>query len=153
MTEIRLKWEPENKTPLQVIEERFIKYIVGKENDILLLCNGTLIFVDKNMDNEFFAKKIMSDAKFLIDFKVNLLREGGFLVTFHDAIAVFVGDEEFESQKQIIQQRSQDLIFPEENFFGGNNKNRERDLLVGLYARGKLYYDVHNFCFYKRLES
>jgi len=153
MTEIRLKWEPENKTPLQKIEEQFTKYIAGKKNDILLLCNGTLIFIDKSMDNEFFAKKIMSDAKFLIDFKVNLLREGGFLVAFHDAIAVFVGDEEFESQKQIIQQRSQDLVFPEENFFGGNNKNRERDLLVGLYARGKLNYDIHNFCFYKRLES
>lgn len=43
MTEIRLKWESENKTPLNEIEERFTKYLVGKKSGISLLRNGRRI--------------------------------------------------------------------------------------------------------------
>lgn len=154
MIEIRLKWEPENKTSLNEIEERFIKYIAGKKSEILLLCNGTLVFISDSINNDdiSIAKSTMAEARFLTNFNVNLLKDGGFLVTFHDAIAVFVGEDEFSSSRDEIIRRIDDLKFLDEEIFP-NTTSTYNDILIGLYARGKLQKDAYNFNFYKRLHS
>ncbi|MCH7307454.1 hypothetical protein MMO38_04735 [Acinetobacter sp. NIPH 1852] len=154
MTEIRLKWEPENKTPLNEIEERFTKYLAGKKSGISLLRNGTLVFSDNNGNNDdkADARRAMLEARFLTSFKVNLLKEGGFLVTFHDAIAVFVGEGEFYTSRAEIIDRIDELKFLDEEILY-NTESTYNDLLIGLYARGKLQKDAYNFEFYKRING
>ncbi len=149
MNEMRLDWVPENKTPLTIIENRFRDYMKGKRSGVSLLNNGTLIFSPNGRDDFNDALKAMEEAKFLIDFQVDPLKEGGFLVTFHDAIAVFVGDEEFKEEHNEILGRLSELKFPEEEFIGKEGDH----LLVGLYARGKLQRDAYHFKFYKRIRG
>lgn len=149
---IRLGWEPKNLAPLEILEERLSFYIKNRKNGVSMMCNGTVLFTQSTENYREDAKFLMEHAAFMTDFKVIELSLGGFFVEFKDPVTVFVGQEEFYSQKESIRERMKDLLFPEEVLFGGNDENKQRDLLVGLYARGKLQYDAYNFCFYKRLE-
>ena len=150
--EIRLNWEPKNSTPLDEIEERLKFYMKGREHGVTLMCNGTVLFTKSERDHKSDAEFVMKRSAFMIDFSIIELKLGGFFVEFKDPVTVFVGQKEFESQKELIKARIKDLLFPEEIFLGGSEKHKQRDLLVGLYARGKLQYDAHHFCFHKRIE-
>lgn len=147
--ELRLGWEPENGTPLSDIEDRLKGYMRGKDGGVSLLSNGTLIFSSDGRDD---ALKAMERAKFFIDFNVVPLKEGGYLVSFHDAIAVFVGLNEFDDVRDEVSKRLADLKFPEEEFFGKQDSPDDH-LLIGLYARGKLQRDAYHFSFYGRITS
>lgn len=148
--ELRLSWEPENKTPLKDIEERLRTYMQGKDGGVSLLNNGTLIFSNSGRDDIADANQAMERAKFFIDFQVTPLKEGGFFVSFHEAIAVFVGDHEFSSVRNEVKERIDELKFPEEEFFGKDGSPDDH-LLIGLYARGKLQKDAHHFNFHCRI--
>lgn len=150
MNEMRLDWEPENKTPLTMIEGRFRAYMKGKKSGVSLLSNGTLIFSPNGRDDLDDAQKAMEEAKYLIDFQVDPLKEGGFLVSFHDAIAVFVSNEEFKAERGEILRRFSELKFPEEELVGKEGAQGDH-LVIGLYARGKLQRDAYHFKFYKRI--
>ncbi len=151
MNQFRLRWEPKNKTPLQIIEERVKKFVAkGKKSGITILENGTLLFTLAGRGYEPEAKNAMEEARYLIDFDVIEMKEGGYLVKFHGAVAVFVAEEEYNLMKQEIKRRMNELRFPEEYFFTENSN--EKNFLIGLYARGKLQYDAYHFSFYKRIE-
>lgn len=152
MNQYRLVWEPENKTPLSIIEERISTYMRGKKGGVSILGNGTLLFTPNERDHQADAYNAMMEAQFLIDFNVVEMKEGGYLVQFHDVLAVFVSVNEFESVRREIERRMDDLKFPEEHFVFDESHTKEK-LLVGLYARGKLQYDAHHFLFYKRIAS
>ncbi len=152
MAEIRLNWEPLNTTPLEDIEERLKFYVKNRVNGVTLLGNGSVLFTKNSTNHMADAELAMKHAAFMIDFQVVELKLGGFLVDFQGPVTVFVGQAEFESQKEEIRARIKDLLFPEEYFFNDSNENKYRNFLVGLYARGKLQYDAHHFCFYKRIE-
>jgi hypothetical protein len=151
VTELRLAWEPINLSPLGSIETRFTAYMKGKKG-ATLLGNGTLLFILEKEDNEEEARKAVGEAKHLANFRVVRLREGGYLVGFNEAVAVYVGDEEFESVRNETQARLNELKFPEEEFLGVQDWP-ENHLLIGLYARGKLQRDIHNFCFHSRIRG
>lgn len=150
ISEIRLGWEPENSTPLTDIEARLKGYMQGKQGGVSLLKNGTMIFSHKDRDDRDDALKAMERAKFMTDFNVVPMKDGGFFVSFHEAIAVFVGEKEFADRKAEIAARIDDLKFPEEVFFGKENDSNDH-LLIGLYARGKLQKDAYDFNFYTRI--
>ena len=149
MNELRLAWEPVNSTPISAIEERMIIYTKDR-GGVSILGNGTLLFITKGEDDIEDAKKALNEARFIIDFLVVSLKEGGYLVKFHDAVAVFVGQEEFEQMKAEIAARQSELRFPGEKFFVPPG-DPPLHILVGLYARGKLQGDAYNFSFYKRI--
>ena len=117
---------------------------------VIILGNGTLLFITKGEDDIEDAKKALNEARFIIDFRVVPLKEGGYLVRFHDAVAVFVGQEEFEKMRDEIAARQSDLRFPGESFFVPPG-DPPLHILVGLYARGKLQRDAYFFNFYKRI--
>lgn len=148
MNQIRLVWEPENTTPLSDIEARMSAYTEG--GGVTIMGNGTLLFLKSGDDDVGDAKQALNEARFIIDFRVVPLKEGGYMVAFHDAVAVFVGQEEFEERKLEIASRLDDLRFPGESFFPPAGEPQQH-LLIGLYARGKLQRDAYFFNFYKRL--
>lgn len=152
MNEIRLSWEPENITPLSEIERQFSIYMAGKPSGVSLLHNGTLLFTPEGRNDEDDARRAMQEAKFLTDFQVNQLKEGGFLVSFHDAVTVFVGDEEFKKMRPEILNRLPELKFPSEELMGKESGDQDT-LLIGLYARGKLQHDANSFNYYKRIHG
>lgn len=149
MNELRLAWEPVNITPLNAIEERMVAYTKGR-GGIIIMGNGTLLSLTKGDDDIEDAKKALNEARFIIDFRVVPLKEGGYMVAFHDAVSVFVGQEEFEKMKDEIAARQSDLRFPGEKFFVSPG-DPPLHILVGLYARGKLQRDAYFFNFYKRI--
>jgi hypothetical protein len=95
MNGLRLAWEPINITLLNTIEERMFFYTKGY-GGIIIMGNGTLLALTKGDDDIGDAKKALNEARFIIDFRVIPLKEGGYMVAFHDAVSVFVGREEFE---------------------------------------------------------
>jgi hypothetical protein len=115
-----------------------------------MLGNGTLLFISKGEDDIGDAKRALEEARFIVDFRVVGLKEGGYLVRFHDAVAVFVGQEEFDQMRDEIATRLSELRFPGEDFFVPPG-DPPHHLLVGLYARGKLQRDAYSFHFYKRI--
>jgi hypothetical protein len=151
MNTLRLKWEPENLTQLAEIEQRVDDYTnnLGK---VLIMGNGTLLALNKSeQDNDIdVAKKALNEARFLIDFNVMAMKEGGFIISFHKAIFVFVGEKEWEARKEEVQKRQGELMFPGERFFVPPGEPPE-NVLIGLYARGKLQRDAYHFNFYKRV--
>lgn len=151
MTEPRIAWEPENRTPLQEIEMRLSRMVKGKSG-VSVLQNGTLLFVVETENNEESARKAIEEAKFLTDFEVVPLKEGGYFVVFHEAVAVFVGDEEYAARRSEIQSRVDELTLPSEKLLAVGSA-ADNHYLVGLYGRGKLYRDVFNFKFYKRVRG
>ena len=134
MKELRLSWEPENLTPLSVIEDRMVAYTKGR-GGITILGNGTLLSLTVGTDDVEDARKALNEARFIVDFRVVPLKEGGYILAFHNAVAVFVGQEEFKSMREEILVRQEELMFPGEAFFVPPEKTRG-DHLVGLYARG-----------------
>lgn len=146
--EIRLAWEPENATPLAEIEERMRSY--GVVNGVTVLGNGTLLFIKPANDNEASARTAVDEARFITDFRTVPLKEGGYMVKFHSAVAVFVGADEFEHLRQEIQSRIAELHFSGEHFFVPDGVSND-ETLVGLYARGKLQRDCYQFRLHKRI--
>ncbi|WP_322881443.1 hypothetical protein [Pandoraea sputorum] len=145
--ELRLAWEPQNKTALPAIEERMLSYGV---KEMTILGNGTLLAISGEEQVEADARRALNEAKFLTDFRTVTLKEGGYMVSLHEAVAVFVGDEEYTQQEQSIATRASELLFPGEHFFvppGATHK----DTLIGLYGRGKLQRDCYEFHFFKRI--
>jgi hypothetical protein len=149
MNPIRLQWEPINKTPLSLIEQRMMLYTKG-EGGIIMLGNGTLLSLTKGEDDINDAKKALNEARFITDFRVISLKEGGYMVDFHPAVAVFVGQQEFDEVRSEIVSRFQELLFPSERMFPPPN-TEPNDTLIGLYGRGKLQGDAYSFSFYKRI--
>lgn len=149
MNELRLVWEPENTTPLSDIEARMTAYTKGR-GGVTIMGNGTLLFLTGGDDDVRDAKMALNEARFIIDFRVVPLNEGGYMVAFHDAVAVFVGQEEFEERKVEIAARQNDLRFSGESFFPPAAEPQQH-VLIGLYARGKLQRDAYFFNLYKRL--
>src|SRR5690348_7421644 len=128
----RLSWEPVNLVPLELIDERFGQYVRGGKGGVFVLGNGSLLFIKNGENPEEQARMAMEEEKFLTNFEVDELKEGGHLVIFHPAVAVFVSDEEFGQMRGEIIDRISDLHFPSETF-GEVNDDK---FLVGLYARG-----------------
>ncbi len=153
MEDIRLNWEPKSLVPLAELEEKFQFYADDLKSSILILKNGSLLFVKvfENENDEVIAKKCVEEAKFFIDFRTVELKQGGWLVGLHDAVAVYVSFDEYKQQRAEIKKRFEELKFPGEEFF--NQSNNEDHFLIGVYARGKLQYDVHNFAFFKRVAA
>lgn len=152
MSRLRLAWEPINITPLEEIENRLRIYLKGKSGGVTIMGNGSLIFSPSDRNNMQDAKEVMNCAKFLIDFQVVEMKEGGYMVNFDHTTTVFISDNEFRCMRKEIIKRYYELIFPEEVFMKEDGIDKEH-LLIGLYARGKLQYDAYNFSFYKRIEG
>lgn len=72
------------------------------------------------------------------------------MVAFHGAVAVFVGQREFDDPKDEIAARQNDLRFSGEVFLPPAGEPPQH-ILVGLYARAKLQRDAYFFNFYKRI--
>jgi hypothetical protein len=151
MEELRLNWEPRNQAPLDEIEQRLKCYMKGRNDGVTILNNGTLLFTPLQRDDIGDAKKAMIDARCLIDFDVKRMKKGEYFVDFHKVISVYVGHEEYFSQKEEIYRRVKDLTFPDEHFLNNDQNRAEDDLYIGLYARGKLQYDAYNLSIHKRI--
>lgn len=136
MNPIRLQWEPQNQTPLPLIEQRMDLYTKGR-GGVTILGNGSLLFLIQGDNDIEDAKNALNEARFITDFRVVSLKEGGYMVAFHEAVAVFVGQDEFEKMRSEIIARQDELRFPEEAMFVPPNDAPEH-VLVGLYGRGKL---------------
>jgi hypothetical protein len=86
MKDLRLGWEPENLISLNEIEERLLAHTQGRDG-ITILKNGTLLSLTAGADDVEDARNAMHEARFLIDFRVVPLKDGGYMVAFHKAVA------------------------------------------------------------------
>ncbi len=150
MIEPHIEWEPDNSVSLPDIHA-CIGPLVTNRGGATIMQNGTLLFLKKADDDVLSAQLALNEAKFLTDFRVKRLQQGDFLVALHSSVAVFVGAREFDDRKTEIKNRIEDLKFPSEALFVPQGWSEE-EFLVGLYGRGKLQYDIHNFGVYARID-
>ncbi|WP_426154190.1 hypothetical protein [Pseudomonas sp. DC3000-4b1] len=149
MNELRLGWEPTNGTPIEEIERK-LREFTDNRGGVLILGNATLIAIPQRPDAIELAKKVMNEARFIVDFQVIPLKDGDYMVAFHNVISVFVGKDEFSTKKAEIESRIEDLKFPGEILISPPNEN-SKHTIIGLYARGKLQKDAYEFTAYKHL--
>lgn len=149
MSSIQLAWEPESAVPPEELEGIVSTLTNGKGN-VSILQNGTLLFVKKTDDDEAYARELIRDFDNLYNFKVVPVDIGRYLIGFHDAVAVFVTENEFRDRREEIFARLGDLCFPGEKIDMPGDAPEDH-ALIGAYARGKLRRDASDFHFYKRL--
>ena len=151
MTEIKLAWEPENQAPLDLLEQTLKAQFLGKKGGVTILGNGSLLFLDNKGDPVENAKQALTEAKFILDFRVAPFGDDGYLVMLHRAVAVYVGLAEYRQLKVEISKRLGQLKFPSEESLIPTGWS-EDDYFIGLYGRAKLQRDAHLFSLYKRIE-
>ena len=149
MNSTRLAWEPKSPVPPEELEG-IVRALTNGKGNVSILQNGTLLFVKKSADDEEYARDLVGDFSSLYNFKVVPVDIGGYLVGFHEAVAVFVTESEFRDQREKILSRLGELCFPEEKINMKANAPEDH-ALIGVYARGKLRRDASDFHFYKRL--
>jgi hypothetical protein len=149
MNSLRLFWEPETDLSPTALQQ-MVRPLVDGDDRVSVLRNGTLLFVKSTSDDVAFANSMLSELDTLYNFNVVPLRSGGYLVGFHEAVAVYVGELEFADRREEILNRMPELVFPGEKF-DMPNQAPEDHALVGIYARGKLKRDIHNFAFLRRI--
>ena len=84
----------------------------------------------------------MEESRRIADFKVYPMLDGDFLVFFASSLLVYVGREEFATMRERIVADLDNLKFPSEVITAAAAPLRPDDVLVGLYARGKLQRDA-----------
>ena len=146
---MQTQWKPVNLVPIDAIAARLKTTLVGKSG-VSLMRNGTMLFVTKGLDCIEDARRVLEDAKAFIDFRVVPLKEGDYFVVFHSAVAVFVGEQEFEQRRVEILSRIDELKLPSEQILNLAGAPADH-YLIGLYGRGKLYRDIENFDFFSRV--
>ena len=145
----RLKWEPKNPTSLLDVERKAKKYFSSLSGILTIFENGTLLLTDGNHDPVDYVSDAMKEVSFLTDFSVVRMNDGDYIIKFHDVVAVYLSDIIFQTIKNEIKTRINELMFPEEVLHNQNEASDEDDLLIGLFARGVLQYDAHNTAVYK----
>lgn len=141
--QIRLLWEPVNSVPYWLIESTISKY-TNQKHSFLILKNGTLLFFKDFTDYDEKVSKTMQAAQMMTDFSVDIMSGGDYVVHFRGPIDVYVGKEEFETLQATIEQRRSELMFPGEAFISPPEGMEKTRLLVGLYARAKMYRDAYD---------
>ena len=141
MNEPRLNWEPESLTSPAVVHRQFLKYM-DYAKTFACFDNGTCLVLKDVPDIDVVISGAMKEARRLPDFEVFEMEDRDYLVSFANPLMVYVGKEEFEEREDEIRSRLKDLHFPSENLMSFDGKGNPRNLLVGLYARGKLQKDA-----------
>ena len=149
MIDNNIRWEP--KSDVHPVElERIAFALTDGIGGVSILKNGTFLFISNSDDDERNARKLSSEFKNLYNFEIIPVDVDGYLVKFHDAVAVFVGEDEFRRVEDEVNSRIDDLCFNGERIEMPVGVP-EKYAIIGLYARGKLWRDASDFGFYKRL--
>lgn len=143
MNEYRLAWEPCFDQNYSIARKQFSKYMDNEET-FAQFQNGSCLVLKDMPDIDKAIIGAMKEARRLPDFEVFEMEDRDYLVSFANPLKVYVGKEEFESQKKEIQIRFRDLHFPSENLMPLGDKVKADHVLIGLYARGKLQRDAWN---------
>lgn len=151
MNEIKIAWQPVNSVDLDFIRDQLLEAFGSETAQITILGNGTALFVYVISTPENDAKIILSENSLPVDFKVAPLGSHGYLVMLNAATAVFVGEDEFLSNRQMIKDRVDGLKYPTEVSIVPQAWS-EDEYFIGLYGRAKYMYDVNNFRFFCRLD-
>lgn len=140
MNEISLEWMPESLAPANQVKEQVSKYMEYKVT-FAQFANGSCLMLKPVADLDAVIRGSMNEAKYLPDFKVYLMEEGDFLVSFASALMVYVGKTEFGNREAELRERVKDLMYPSESL-ATRSEMSDLEVLVGLYARAKLQRDV-----------
>jgi len=142
MNNVRIAWEPEWTSDFELVSQQVTKYM-DNEATFAQFTNGSCLILKPVENINEVIDGAMREARRIADFKVYGMRDGDFLVFFAGALLVYVGKDEFKQRKADILLRKNELMFPSENILNPNSGERsEEELLVGLYARGKLQRDA-----------
>jgi len=147
MNDIRLKWEPQSRVQLDQVASQVKKYM-DDEAKFALFDNGSCLMLKDKSNIENIIQGAMKEARKILDFKVYPMNDGDFLVFFASPLLVYVGKEEFWDQRDEIERRKVDLKFKSEELIALGDRVPD-DMLVGLYARGKLQNDAWSNFKYK----
>lgn len=141
MDELRLSWEPESLCNAKLVSAQVMKYMDGKSTFAQFRNDACLML--KEVPNLIQTiEGSLREARRLAEFKVYRMEEEDYLVFFASPLMVYVGKEEFAERQAEIRSRLDELRFPSENIIPSHQESDDINMLVGLYARGKLQRDA-----------
>jgi hypothetical protein len=141
MEELRLSWEPESLCSAASVSEQVMKYM-DKDVTFAQFGNDTCLMLKPVPNLQETIEGCLREARRIAEFKVYRMEEGDYLVFFASPLIVYVGKDEFMKRQTEIRRRLHDLSFPSETVISAFEETDDINLLVGLYARGKLQRDA-----------
>ncbi len=141
MNELRLIWEPVTTCDPVVVAEQISKYM-ERNVTFAQFANDTCLMLKLVPNLTEAIEGTIREARKFAEFKVYPMEEGDYLVFFASPLMVYVGKSEFATRQMEIRNRVVELNFPSESVIPASRENDDINLLVGLYARGKLQRDA-----------
>jgi len=141
MKELRLAWEPESLCSPEMVSEQVMRYMDGNAR-FAQFANDTCLMLKPVSNLAETIEGALREARRLAEFKVYRMEQGDYLVFFAGPLLVYVGRDEFLARTAEIQHRISELKFSEEHIVPTSQQKDETNVLVGLYARGKLQRDA-----------
>ncbi len=147
----RLQWQPEGLDAFETMSRKISAYLSHRKR-FALFENGTFLVIKEVPDLHRVIKGSMDEAKRLTDFTVCEMMAGDHVVRFATPLWVYVSQAEFACREAEIRARMADLKFSNEVLQAPDNTT-EREMLVGLYARGKLHRDIFHARRYRVVDA
>lgn len=143
---VKPAWQPTMITDIDWTAKKLQKYLAGKR--FTLFSHGTCVVWPQNHDlsDSDCIQSLLSIVTNPPDFKVRQHVDGDFLVTFKGGVgSVVAGDWLTQNIATLAADALAQGKLPKEKFITELDESVDDiELIAGLYARARLYQDVHN---------
>ena len=131
------------RVDLEKTAER-MQFFSDRKLYFVLYENGTCIFMKQNDRVSVICNAAMDVvAGSPPDFSVRDMKDGNYLVAFKDPVHALVLREEFERDRPLVEANEANLKLPSEALAAPKGTSPAH-LLVGLYARARLFADLRD---------
>ena len=152
MNELRLIWEPKSELNADLVSSQVMKYM-DEQAAFAQFSNDTCLMLKPVADLKEAIAEYHRKARYITAFKVYPMHDGDYLVFFASPLLVYVGKQEFIDNREQIERRISDLKFPSEFIKPVLEEPDQVNMLIGLYARGKLQRDAWGELKYRFIKS
>ena len=141
------KWKPNLPIDLQKTIETFA-YYSDKKKTFAIFENGTCVVIPDGATNpEKQAKEILDKIyNYHPDFNPRKMDDGNFMVSYSQTAYSIVFKDEFEKNRDYIEQNHLDGIVRAEVLLNAKHEPNKFDDLgkIGLFARARMFLDAQN---------
>jgi hypothetical protein len=141
------KWKPQIPPNISRIVAA-LSYYSDYKNSFAVFSNGTCVILDTNSGNfEKAAKETLDKVyKSQPDFETLPMKDGNWLVRYHEAVVSVVFEDEIKAHWEEIENNYSNGLTPHEMLIdkSGTIKEINRDAKIGLFARSRMFMDAQN---------
>ena len=140
------KWKPNIPIDIEKTIQTFA-YYSDKKKTFVIFKNGTCVMVPPEADPENAAKEILDKVyNYHPDFNPKTMDDGNFLVSYSQPAFSIVFKDEFEKNRDYIEQNHLDGLTRDEVLLNAKGEANKFDDIgkIGLFARSRMFLDAQN---------